>query len=261
MPAASFVNLLAVAAVAFAAPLLLGLFPRLRLPAVVVEIVAGIVIGPAGLGWVRVDLPVQILAILGLAFLLFLAGMEIDLERLRGRALRLAGVSFALSVILALLVGYGAYAAGLVRSPLLIGIILLATSLGLVVPVLKDAGETSTPFGQLVIAAASIADFGAVILLSLFFSREASSPLSNAILLAGFAVVVVLVVLGVRRLERLTRLSMLLVRLQDTTAEIRVRASIVLLIAFTALAQRLGLETILAAFLAGAALRLIDRDQ
>ena len=261
MPAVSFVNLLAVAAVALAAPLLLGLFPRLRLPGVVVEIVAGIVIGPAGLGWVRADLPVQILAILGLAFLLFLAGMDIDLERLRGSALRLAGTGFALSALLALLVGYGAFAAGLVRSPLLIGIILLATSLGLVVPVLKDAGEASTPFGQLVIAAASLADFGAVILLSLFFSREASSPLSKLILLAGFAVVVVLVVVGVRRLERLTGLSMLLVRLQDTTAEIRVRASIFLLVAFTALAQRLGLETILAAFLAGAALRLIDRDQ
>jgi Kef-type K+ transport system membrane component KefB len=112
-----------------------------------------------------------------------------------------------------------------------------------------------------VITAASLADFGAVILLSLFFSRQASSPLSTLILLAGFAMVVVLVVVGVRRLERLTRLSILLVRLQDTTAEIRVRASILLLIAFTALAQRFGLETILAAFLAGAALRLIDRDQ
>ena len=261
MPAVSFVNLLAVAAIAFAAPLALGLVPGLRLPGVVVEIVAGIVVGPAMLGWVRVDLPVQILGILGLSFLLFLAGMEIDLERLRGRALRLAGFGFALSAILAVVAGYGAFALGLVRSPLLIGIILLATSLGLVVPVLKDAGEVATPFGQLVIAAASVADFGAVILLSLFFSREARSLPAKLILLAGFVVVIALVVLGVRRLERLMRLSALLVRLQDTTAEIRVRASIVLLIAFTALAQKLGLETILAAFLAGATLRLIDEDQ
>ena len=261
MPPVSFANLLAVAAIAFAAPLLLGLLPRLRLPGVVVEIVAGIVVGPAVLGWVRVDLPVQILGILGLAFLLFLAGLEIDVERLRGRALRLAGLSFAVSAVLALLVGYGAFAVGLVRSPLLIGIILLATSLGLIVPVLKDAGESATPFGQLVIAAASVADFGAVILLSLFFSREASSPVAKLILLAGFAIVIVLVVLGVKRLERLTRFSALLVRLQDTTAEIRVRASILLLIAFSALAQQLGLETILAAFLAGATLRLVDQDQ
>src|SRR5207249_4281627 len=131
MPAVSFANLLVVALIAFAAPFLLGLFPRVRLPSVVVEIIAGILVGPAALGWVRVDLPVQILSILGLAFLLFLAGMEIDLERLRGRVLRLAGLSLAASAILALVAGYAAFALGLVRSPLLIGIILLATSLGL----------------------------------------------------------------------------------------------------------------------------------
>src|SRR3989441_4345342 len=261
MPAVSFANLLVVALIAFAAPFLLGLFPRVRLPSVVVEITAGIRVGPAALGWVGVALPVQILSILGLAFLLFLAGMEIDLERLRGQALRLAGISLAASAILALAAGYAAFAIGLVRSPLLVGIILLATSLGLVVPVLKDAGEAATPFGQLVIAAATVADFGAVILLSLFFSREASSPIAKLILLVGFVTVIALVVVGVKRLERVMRLSALLVRLQDTTAEIRVRASVVLLIAFTALAEKLGLETILAAFLAGATLRLIDQDQ
>jgi len=261
MPATSFANLLGVAAVAFAAPFLLGLFPRIRLPAVVLEIVAGIVVGPAALGWVRADLPVQILATLGLAFLLFLAGMEIDLERIRSGAARLAGLGFVVSAILGLVAAYGAFALGLVRSPILIGIILLATSLGLVVPVLKDAGEASTHFGQLVIAAATVADFGAVILLSLFFSREASSPVAKLILLGGFALVIVVVVAGVKRLERAILLSSLLVRLQDTTAEIRVRASILLLVAFAVLAEKLGLETILAAFLAGATVRLIDQDQ
>jgi Kef-type K+ transport system membrane component KefB len=250
-----------VAAIAFAAPFVLGLFPRIRLPAVILEIVAGILVGPALLGWVRADLPVQLLATLGLAFLLFLAGMEIDLERLRGRAARLAGLGFLVSAVLGLVAGYGAFALGLVRSPVLIGIILVATSLGLIVPVLRDAGEVSTPFGQLVIAAATLADFGAVILLSLFFSREASSPIAKLILLGGFALVIVLVVAGVKRLQRVVRLSSVLVRLQDTTAEIRVRASILLLVAFTVLAQTLGLETILAAFLAGATVRLIDRDQ
>lgn len=261
MPAVSFVNLLAVVAIAFAAPFLLGFVPRLHLPAVVVEILAGILVGPAVLGWVRVDVPIEILSVLGLAFLLFLAGMEIDLQRLRGRTARLAGLGFGLSTLVALAIGVGAFAAGLVRSPLLVGIILLATSLGLVVPVLKDAGESSTPFGQIVIAGASLADFGAVILLSLFFSGQASSPLSKLILLAGFAIVIVLLVVGVTRVERTMRISSLLLRLQDTTAEIRVRAAIVLLIAFVALAERLGLETILAAFLAGATVRLIDQDQ
>jgi Sodium/hydrogen exchanger family len=79
----SLSNLVAVVAVAFAVPLLLGLVPWLRLPSVVGEIVAGIVLGPSLLGWVEVDLPLQVLAVLGLAFLLFLAGLEIDLHGLR----------------------------------------------------------------------------------------------------------------------------------------------------------------------------------
>jgi Kef-type K+ transport system membrane component KefB len=85
MPNVSFVGLLIVALVAFLAPLLLGLSPARRLPWVVLEIVAGIVIGPSVLGWVRIDLAISILSVIGLAFLLFLAGMAVELERLRGR--------------------------------------------------------------------------------------------------------------------------------------------------------------------------------
>ena len=87
----SFTGLVVVAAVALLAPLLLGLLPRLRLPPVVLEIVAGIAIGPALLGWVEIDTAIRVFALFGLAFLLFLAGLEIDFERLRGRLLRLAG--------------------------------------------------------------------------------------------------------------------------------------------------------------------------
>src|SRR5215467_1060624 len=90
MPDVSFVNLLVVVAVAVAAPLIVGCLPRLRVPAVVLEIVGGIIIGPSVLGWVHVDLPVAILALFGLAFLLFLAGLEIGVHRLRGRLLHFA---------------------------------------------------------------------------------------------------------------------------------------------------------------------------
>jgi Kef-type K+ transport system membrane component KefB len=142
----------------------------------------------------------------------------------------------------------------------LIAIVLVATSLGLVIPVLKDAGEITTPVGQLTVAGASIGDFGAVILLSLFFSREATSVTTRVILLVGFVLVATLLVVALTRAGRSMRLSAVLLRLQDTTAEIRVRGAVLLLIAFVALAGRLGLETILGAFLAGAVLRLLDRD-
>src|SRR6266568_97071 len=102
-----FTNLLIVMAVAFAAPLTLGFFPRLRLPAIVLEIVLGIVVGPSGLGWVKPDLPVSILALVGLAFLLFLSGLEIDVERLRGRILKLTALGFAVSFAIAVVLGLG----------------------------------------------------------------------------------------------------------------------------------------------------------
>jgi hypothetical protein len=126
----SFTNLLIIMAVGFAAPLTLGLFPGVRLPSVVLEIVAGIVIGPSVLGWAEVDRTVEVVAVLGLAFLLFLAGLEIDFGRLRGPVLRLTGVAFALSFVLAVAVAMGLKAAGLVQSPLLVAILLCATSLG-----------------------------------------------------------------------------------------------------------------------------------
>src|SRR6516164_5630129 len=249
MPDVSFTNLLVVAAVAVLAPLTVGFFPRLRIPAVVLEIIGGIIIGPSVLGWVHVDLPVSILALFGLAFLLFLAGLEIDVHRLRGRLLRYALLGYLVSLVL----GYGAgasfTAAGWVSQPLLLAIALSATSLGLVVPVLKDAGQVDSDVGQSALAAASIADFSAIVLLSLFFSSGGST--GSKVVVLGLAV---------SGAARSMRLGQVLLRLQDTTAEIRVRFAVLLLVAFTALAERFGLEAILGAFLAGAIVGLVDRD-
>ncbi len=261
MPDVSFSGLLIVSAVAFGAPLLLGLFPRIRLPAVVLEIVVGIAIGPSGLRWVTPDLPISILSVIGLAFLLFLAGLEVEVDRLRGRLLTLAGASFVLSFGLALVVGFAMKAAGQVRSPLLIAIVLVATSLGLVIPVLKDAGQLAGTFGQLVVAGSTIADFGAVIMLSLFFSGAASGLGTKLILLGGFVLVIAAIGLAVGGAARSIRLSAALLRLQDTTAQIRVRGAVLLLIGVVALAERFGLETILGAFMAGVVLRLVDQDR
>jgi Kef-type K+ transport system membrane component KefB len=256
-----FSGLVIVAAVAFSAPLLLGLAPALRLPAVVLELVAGIVIGPSGLGWVELDEPIRVLSLVGLAFLLFLSGLEVDFERLRGRRVALTGAGFVVSFGVALAAAFLLAGAGQVDTPLLVAIILVATSLGVVVPVLKDADKASSDLGQLVIAAASIADFGAVILLSLFFSREAASTTTKLVLLGGFFLVVVAFAAALAGAERSRRLSDVLVRLQDTTAQIRVRGAFLLLVVFVALAETLGLEVILGAFLAGAVLSLVDRDR
>ncbi|MET8583511.1 cation:proton antiporter [Streptomyces collinus] len=260
MPDVSFVNLFAVTLVALLAPFLLGLAPKVRIPAVVLEIVAGIVLGPSGLGWIRADLPVQIVALLGLAFLLFLAGLEIDVHRLRGRLLGSALLGYVITVVLGVAAGVAFRAAGWVHSPVLIAVTLSATSLGLVVPVLQDAGRVNTDLGQITIAASSVADFAAVLLLSLFFSGSGGSTGSRVVLLVAFAALVAVAAVAVALAGRSMRVGDVLVRLQDTTAQIRVRAAVVLLVAFVALAEKFGLESILGAFLAGGVVGLVDRD-
>lgn len=256
----SFTGLVLVCVVAFVAPLLLGLMPKVRLPAVVLEILAGIVIGPAGLKLVSVDEPIRVLSLLGLAFLLFLAGLELDVRLLRGRVLQLTGLGFVMTVVLAYAIAVTLRSAGIVESALLVAICLSATALGVVAPVLKDAGETTTAFGQLIIAAASIADFGSILILSLLFSREEASSSAQLVLMGGFAVLTLAIVAALTVAERSSGLSSVLKRLQDSTAQIRIRGAFLLMVGFTALAARLGLELILGAFVAGALLAVLDAD-
>jgi Kef-type K+ transport system membrane component KefB len=260
MEVLSFTNLLVVSAIALAAPLLLAAFPKIRLPAVVLEILAGIAVGPAGLGWVEIDAPIQVLSLVGLGFLLFLAGLEIDLAHLRGPVLRTASVGFVVTLALGVVVGLSFRAAGWVKSPLLIAVALSATTLGVVIAVLKDTGQTDAPVGRLTLAGATVADFAGVLLLSLLFSEMSGSTGSRLLLFGMFGVLVALTVMALTRLRRWAALEAVLVKLQDTTAEIRVRFAVLLLIAFVAMAGTFGLETILGAFLAGAILGTVDRD-
>ncbi|MEV4416467.1 cation:proton antiporter [Catellatospora sp. NPDC049609] len=249
-----------VAVVALLAPLVVRL-TRLRVPAVVLEILLGIVIGPQVLGWAHVDTPVRVLSVVGLGFLLLLAGLEIDFDGLRGRTLRLTSAAFVLSFALAVATGLVLDALGLVRSPLLIAVILSATSLGVILPVLKDSGQLGTSFGQVVVAGASIAEVVPIVLLSLIFSEDAPGLVAQLTLLAAFLAFIVAVGLLILGAERSSRISQALLALQDTTAQIRVRGAMALLMMFVALATTFGLEAILGAFLAGATLKLLDRDR
>jgi Kef-type K+ transport system membrane component KefB len=257
----SFTSLAVVAAAAFAAPLLAELVPRVRLPNVVLELVLGILVGPSVLGWAHADQPVQVLALIGLSFLLLIAGLEVDYDRFRGWLLRVTALGFAASVAIGLGAGVALASAGLVRSPLLVAVMFSATGLGIVIAVLKDAEQLETPFGRLVVAGSSLGEVGTIVLLTLFFSGETGSVGSRLVLLGLFGAFCAAAAFAVAGAGRSLRVMRALVRLQDTTAQIRVRGAFVLLAVFVVLASRLGLEAILGAFLAGAILKLVDRDR
>jgi Kef-type K+ transport system membrane component KefB len=234
---------------------------RVPIPEIVGQIVAGIVIGPEVLGWATVDAPVQVLSLLGLGFLLLLAGVEIDFDRLRGQVLSRTLIGFVLSFAIAIVIGCGLSASGLVHSPLLIAVTLSATSLGIVLPILKDAGQADTVIGQVIIAASSVGEVAPIVLLSVLFSAHTGGVVAPIALLAVFLCFVGAVGAVIAGVERTHRLTRTLLTLQETTAEIRVRGTLALLLVFATLATRFGLEAILGAFLAGATLKLLDRDE
>jgi Kef-type K+ transport system membrane component KefB len=255
-----FGGLLAVAVAAFAAPLLARLIPRRLVPPVVIEVLAGIAIGPQGLDLVQPVGGVYILYLLGFGYLLFLAGQEVEVERFRGPTFRLTAASFAVGVALAVPIAIGLRQIAAGTDVLLLALALTASSVGVMVPVLRDARETDTEFGQLAIMAGSVGEFAALLLLTVLFSaRPEATWVQIAYLLAlGAAAIVGAIVL--RRLWRSAWLRRALLATDQSTSQLRVRGSFVILLAFTALANRFGVNALLGAFVGGVVLNVADSD-
>ena len=273
----TFVPLLTVAVLAFLVPLLSGRFRRFPLPVVVGEILVGICIGRSGLGLVHYDSWLQFLAEFGFTFLMFLSGLEVDFGLLRAgnpdasvQERRpgwrqsppvIAGLTFGITLALATLVSLGLQRAGLIDRPWLMILLLSTTSLGLVVPILKERGETATPFGQTLLLSALVADFATMVLITLvagLLSGGSTLRLFLVLLLLGAFAAAVRLGLWAARSERVMRL----VRGASTgTAQLPVRGSLALMLVFVALSEQLGTEVILGAFLAGVLLSLLVRDQ
>ncbi len=246
-----YTSFIIVAVIAFLAPLIRGLAPMILVPAIVLELVGGIIVGPHGIGIASSTVPVKVFATVGLACLLFLAGREIQVDRLRGPLLTTSLAGFAISLVLAFGCASLFHAVGLVKTPLLVAIVLVATSLSIIIVPLKDAHETDSNWGQQVIAAAAIAEFGAVILLSFFYSGERAGPWTEIFHLSLFVVLAALLFFSLTQGAHFKRLTDAIKRLEGTSAQIGVRGDFALIAVVAGVATQLGLETILAAFTVG----------
>ena len=260
-----FLPLLLVLLLAFVVPLLLS---RARwMPLVVGEILVGMLIGPSGLNLIGSDMTLEFLAEIGLALLMFLSGLEIDFSLLTRKAAvgvrsyhlkAIAASSFLLTLILSGATGIFLVRLGVVRDPVMVALILSTTSLGVVVPVLKDRGLSQSPLGQAVILSALAADFFTMFLITVYVALVAHG-LSLNILLVGilFVAAVLAYRLGIRRKRRL-HLERILSGLSRTTSQVKIQGALALMLGFVVLAKFLGTEMILGAFLAGALLSLLE---
>jgi hypothetical protein len=143
---------------------------------VVLEILGEVLVGPAVLGWVHVDGAVRVTPDLGLGFLLFMAGYEIDLRRFDRRVLWLAGRAFVVSAVLAVLVRLRAPARRPGQGRPAGGDHVDGDAARVLVPILNDADQTEIPFGRLILAAGLLAELAPLVLLSVFFSASSTNP-------------------------------------------------------------------------------------
>jgi Kef-type K+ transport system membrane component KefB len=263
-----FIPLLIVLGLAFVIPLLLSRFRRL--PVVVGEIVFGVLIGPSLLGWVTDGPILTFMSDIGLAFLMFLAGMEIEFDLIfsegkrRGegpKVLRSSFLIYLFTVVLSVLGALLLREIGIRGDLWLLVFVLSATSLGVLLPILKERGLLATPFGQVVFLTAMLADFITVILLTVhLILLDKGFDLEIFSLGLLFLAFLIFYRIG-PGLVRLPRIRDLVERLSSATVQFKVRGAIAILMAFVVLAEFVDAELILGAFLAGMIISLLRRPE
>jgi Kef-type K+ transport system membrane component KefB len=235
---------------AIVAPLIAHAIRRLGVPVVVIEILLGVAIGPQMLGWASSEGAIPYLASFGLAFLFFLAGMEIDLFTIRGRPLNLAIAGWTAGMAVACAIAIGLRAVGLVDAWLIVAIALMTTALGIVVPVLRDAGDLETPFGLRVIATGVMGELGPILTMSLALSTKNGAPWQTA-LTASFIAVVIVTAWLLTRSRDIPGFLGLLRRSMTQSSQLPVRICLLILASLVVLAQNLDLDLALGALAAG----------
>ncbi|EKK3147420.1 monovalent cation:proton antiporter family protein [Staphylococcus aureus] len=267
-----FLSLVIVVLAAFLTPIIVNRLNINFLPVVVAEILMGIVIGNSFLNIVERDSILNILSTLGFIFLMFLSGLEIDFKAFKKDKrvrqgqnddessipghLNLALTVFAFIMIISILLAYVFKWLGLVDDVLLMVIIISTISLGVVVPTLKEMNIMRTTIGQFILLVAVLADLVTMILLTVYGAINGQG--GSTIWLIGILVVFTAIsyILGVQ-FKRMSFLQ----KLMDGTTQIGIRAVFALIILLVALAEGVGAENILGAFLAGVVVSLLNPDE
>jgi Kef-type K+ transport system membrane component KefB len=250
----SFVSLFWIALCGVIAPLVAGLIPRRLVPEVVILLIAGMIVGPFGLGLAQTDDAIGLLRELGLAMLFLLAGFEIELDELTGRSGRRAlgtwGACFALALVLVFFAGL----LGVLHAEVAIAIALCSTALGTLLPIMKDGGLLGTPVGKAVMNHGAWGELGPVVAMAILLGTGGAGQAVVAIIM--FGLIALAVTLPWRRLRRDTSKMLSVIQAgSETTGQTTVRLTVLLLVALCVLAELFDLDVVLGAFAAGFVLR------
>ena len=246
-------TLFVILVIAFLAPLAAGFTTKLMMPALVFEIFLGVIVGPSVLGLVKITDPISLLSDLGLSALIFLAGFELDLQRVRGRPLELATTGWLLSIVLGVAAGFALQAFGVIQTELYVGLALTTTALGTLLPIIRDSGLLPTKFGTQVLAIGSLGEFGPIIAIAVVLSGASAGR--EALSLLVFVAVAVGGLLLASRFHS-TRFQQVLGSTLRSSGQVYIRLAVVLIAVMAFVANELGLDFLLGAFTAGVLYRI-----
>ena len=252
---ATAVSFFWIALVAVLAPLLAAAIPRRLLPEIVLLLAFGMIIGPHVLGLAEAGGAIELVRELGLGMLFLLAGYEVNVSELTGSGGRRALVTWIVCFALALVLVVGLSRVGLVSNDFAIAIALTSTSLGTLLPILKDSGLLGTRFGAAVLNHGAFGELGPIVAMAVLLGTRGA--VGSLVVLAGFGLVVIAIGFIATRSRPGSGVHSLVQVGADTTAQTVVRLVVLLLATLGLAALAFGLDLVLGAFAAGFVLRRV----
>lgn len=273
-----FYPLLIVVAIAWIIPTLMSLFRITKIPTVIIEILAGYFIGKYLIQSFPSDSTyiLDYLALTGFVFLMFLGGLEIDVDQLIASFPRrkitfiryiknpfLVGiVYFVITLIVSYSAAWGLSYVVEVKNIWYFSLIMVTTSVGIILPVLKNRAETNSHFGQMLILSAAVADILSIILFTItaFVLKNGFKP--ELLWLLSLVVLFYIFYVVGNRFKRIGVLQKITFQLSHAASQIKIRGTILLILIFVVLAQYIGAEVILlGAFLGGLLLSVFMHNE
>ena len=261
-------SLFLVVLLALVIPIFMARFQISNVPTAVAEIIVGIIMGSSGFNLITSTQDLTLLSNLGVILLMFLSGMEIDFDLLqrknnpKGKSqagktvdpLKTAITAFIGIVIMAFVLAYVLRLTGLFSEVMLAAIILMTVALGVVIATLKEKDILGRPIGQTILLTAVLGEVIPLLLLTIYASINGGNA-------EQLWLIILLFVAAIFLLRRFKQPYLWFAKITKSTTQLDIRLAFFLIFALVTVAETVGAENILGAFLAGMVMKLLEPSE
>lgn len=261
-------SLFLVVLLALVIPIFMARFQISNVPTAVAEIIVGIIMGSSGFNLITSTHDLTFLSNLGVILLMFLSGMEIDFDLLqrknnpKGKSqagktvdpLKTAITAFIGIVIMAFVLAYVLRLTGLFSEVMLAAIILMTVALGVVIATLKEKDILGRPIGQTILLTAVLGEVIPLLLLTIYASINGGNA-------EQLWLIILLFVAAIFLLRRFKQPYLWFAKITKSTTQLDIRLAFFLIFALVTVAETVGAENILGAFLAGVVMKLLEPSE